>query len=502
MKNHFLKYRKGIIGIDTKIPSLNGESNTIVYADWTASGRNYLPIEARIQEEIMPWVANTHTETSSTGMAMTHAYHTAQKMIKKHVNAADDDWIITATSGMTRLVNKFQRIIGVRVPQEYGSLPPEDDRPVIFITHMEHHSNHTSWLETIATVEIIDPTSDGLVDLNSFKALLEKYKSRSVKIASVTACSNVTGITTPYHEIAKMVHAEGGYCFVDFACSAPYVNIDMHPVEEGAHLDAIFFSPHKFLGGPGSAGVMVFNQKLYKSTVPDNPGGGTVDWTNPWGGHKYVSDVEAREDGGTPAFLQTIKTALCVQLKEEMGVENILAREHQLLEILWNKLTAIPNVQILAAEHPDRLAIVSFYIDDLHFNLAVKLLNDKFGIQSRGGCSCGGTYGHYLMNVGKEHSQTITDEIDKGNYQLKPGWVRVSLHPTMTEEEVLFIADGIAELAKNHEEWSAGYSFDPSYSCLTSKVGDSDDLLKESMTNILTKDFVSSDLEPVENARS
>jgi selenocysteine lyase/cysteine desulfurase len=502
MKNHFLKYRKGIIGIDTQIPSLSGDAHTIVYADWTASGRNYLPIEVRIQEEIMPWVANTHTETSSTGMAMTHAYHTAQKMIKKHVNAGADDRIITATSGMTRLVNKFQRIIGIRVPAAYGSLPAEEERPVIFITHMEHHSNQTSWLETIATVVIIDPTSDGLVDLNSFKVLLEKYKSRSVKIASVTACSNVTGITTPYHEIAKIIHAEGGYCFVDFACSAPYVNIDMHPVEEGAYLDAIFFSPHKFLGGPGSAGVLVFNEKLYKSAVPDNSGGGTVDWTNPWGGHKYITDIEAREDGGTPAFLQTIKTALCVQLKEEMGVENILAREHDLLKILWDKLTAIPTVQILAAEHSDRLPIVSFYIDDLHFNLAVKLLNDKFGIQSRGGCSCAGTYGHYLMNVLEDDSKTITDQINKGNYYLKPGWVRVSLHPTMTEEEVLFIADGITELAKKHKEWTDGYSFDPSYCSLTSEVSGSDDLLKQQMTDTLTREFVSFELEHQEGSRS
>lgn len=490
MEKHFLTFRKGIIGIDAKIPSPGQDPVKLVYADWVASGRNYLPIETRIQEEIMPLVANTHTETSATGAAMTHAYHTAQQIIKKHVNANSDDLIITASSGMTRLINKFQRMLGIRINEDYSRLPPENQRPVVFITHMEHHSNQTSWFETIATVETIKPTENGLVNLGHLKELLLKYKDRPLKIASVTACSNVTGISTPYHQIAQIVHEAGGYCFVDFACSAPYVTIDMHPEQEGAHLDVIFFSPHKFLGGPGSTGVMVFNRKLYRKSVPDNPGGGTVDWTNPWGQYKYVDDIEAREDGGTPAFLQTIKAAMCIKLKEEMGVENIIAREHQLLNILWDKLITIPNVHILAPQHRDRLAIISFYIDDLHYNLGVRLLNDKFGIQCRGGCLCAGTYGHYLLNVGHEQSKQITDLIDQGDFSAKPGWIRISLHPTMTNEEVEFIADSIAQLAQKHKEWSSNYLLDLKCNHLTVLNGDPDIELKEKITNALTENFV------------
>ncbi len=492
MKNHFAKFRQGIIGIDADIPNPSGENHRLVYADWIASGRNFLPIEQRIQEELMPFVANTHTETSLTGMAMTHAYHSAHRLIKKHVNAAADDVIITAGSGMTAMVCKLQRLLGYQLNEKFGQMPTDHDRPVVFITHMEHHSNQTSWLETIAQVEIIKPTDDGLVDLNHFAELLDQFKDRPVKIASVTACSNVTGIKTPYHQIAQMIHRVGGYCFVDFACSAPYVAIDMHPAEEDAHLDAIFFSPHKFLGGPGASGVLIFNRKLYHRHVPDIPGGGTVDWTNPWGQHKYLDDIEAREDGGTPAFLQTIKAAMCITLKEEMGVERIKAREQHLLGLLWNKIEQIPGIHILADQHRDRLPIISFYMDDLHYHLGVRLLNDRFGIQCRGGCSCAGTYGHYLLNVSPEQSKAITDRISQGDYSAKPGWIRISLHPTMTEEEIEFIGDSLMELAVNHRKWSLDYDFNSSCSSLHAKTADWEEDLKERILDTLSRPFANS----------
>ena len=491
MKTNFLKFREGIIGIDTKIPSSVGEPKTILYADWTASGRNYLPIEKRIQDEIMPLVANTHTDTSATGMAMTHAYHEAQKNIKKHVNASADDLILTTGSGMTGVVNKLQRILGMKTQDKYCVLPPEEELPVVFITHMEHHSNQTSWLETNATVEIINPTKDGLVDLNHLKTLVEKYKNREVKIASVTSASNVTGITTNYHEMAKIMHHGGGLCFVDFACSAPYVDINMHPAEDGSHLDAIYFSPHKFMGGPGSTGVLVFNKKLYNKDVPDSPGGGTVDWTNPWGEHKYIDDIEIREDGGTPAFIQTIKAAMCITLKEEMGTENIAKREDELLELIWDRMVNTQNIHVLADNHKKRLPIISFYIDNLHFNLAVRMLNDRFGIQSRGGCSCAGTYGHYLLHVTKEQSHRITDLVNRGDLSEKPGWIRISLHPTMTDAEVTYLADSILDLAKNHEEWCKDYDQDAVHGTLKAKSGDLDGPLKLQIESALTRDFIS-----------
>ena len=255
------------------------------------------------------------------------------------------------------------------------------------------------------------------------------------------------------------MHEHSGICFIDFAAAAPYVEINMHPEDPLEKLDAIFFSPHKFLGGPGTSGVLIFDSKLYSRKIPDNPGGGTVDWTNPWGQHKYIEDIELREDGGTPGFLQVIKTALVIKLKEEMGVKNILEREHELLQIAFNHLEKIPSLHILAQEIKDRLGIISFYVEDIHYNLMVKLLNDRFGIQARGGCSCAGTYGHYLLHVDPTRSKRITDKINHGDLSEKPGWVRLSLHPTMTNDELNFILTAISDVIKNADEWSKDYKY-------------------------------------------
>uniref|UniRef100_UPI003567FB10 aminotransferase class V-fold PLP-dependent enzyme n=1 Tax=Lutibacter sp. TaxID=1925666 RepID=UPI003567FB10 len=433
----------------------------IIYTDWTASGRFYRPIEEKILNQFGPFVANTHTETSITGSAMTMAYHKARNIIKAHVNASKDDVLITDGFGMTSVVNKFQRILGLKVSENLKNYTtiPNDLRPIVFISHMEHHSNQTSWLETIANVEIIPCEDSGLICFNSFEKLLDKYKDRPIKIASVTACSNVTGIRTDYYKIAKIIHQNGGLCFVDFACSAPYVKIDMHPTDEESYLDAIFFSPHKFLGGPGSSGVLVFNKKLYKNLIPDNPGGGTVNYTNPWGDHDYVDDIETREDGGTPGFLQTIKTALSIQLKEKMGVENILKREHEINEIVFEKLSKISNLTILADQHKERLGIFSFYIKNAHFNLIVKLLNDRFGIQTRGGCSCAGTYGHFLLHVDQQTSKGIEKQILEGCMVERPGWIRMSIHPTISNAEVLYVCESIKQVAENHLKWSEDYEY-------------------------------------------
>jgi selenocysteine lyase/cysteine desulfurase len=413
--------------------------------------------------ECGPFVANTHTETTVTGTAMTLAYHEARHIIKRHVNANSDDILITDGTGMTGVVNKFQRILGLTIPENLKefTLIPTELKPVVFISHMEHHSNQTSWLETIADVEIIPANETGLFCLDQLKLLLEKYKNRSFKIASITSCSNVTGIKTPYHEVAQLMHHHNGVCFVDFACSGPYVAIDMHPEAPDAYLDAIFFSPHKFLGGPGTSGVLIFNKNLYKNNVPDCPGGGTVSWTNPWGEHKYIDNIEDREDGGTPGFLQVIKTALAIQLKEKMGVQNILDREHELVEYIFAKLNQLPNLHILANQHQDRLGVISFYIDELHFNLGVKLLNDKFGIQTRGGCSCAGTYGHYLLHVDQETSHNLVCQISSGDLIQKPGWIRMSVHPTTTSAEIEFVCESIRLLSKNHLEWAKEYQYNP-----------------------------------------
>jgi selenocysteine lyase/cysteine desulfurase len=461
LEQYFDQFRKNIVGVNQTFESPFGEQN-LIYTDWTASGRLYLPIEEKMLHKFGPFVANTHTETSTSGAAMTLAYHEARKIIKRHVNANDNDVLITTGSGMTGVVNKFQRILGLKVAEslkEYTTVP-DHLRPIVFISHMEHHSNQTSWLETIADVEVVPCNEEGLVCLKSFEKSIKQHEHRKIKIASITSCSNVTGIKTEYHKVAKLIHQYNGLCFVDFACCAPYVDINMHPEIEEEYLDAIFFSPHKFLGGPGSAGVLIFNKKLYKNTVPDNPGGGTVSYTNPWGQHDYFDDVETREDGGTPGFLQTIKIALSIQLKEKMGTVNIRKREDEINEVLFKTLENLSGVKILAPNHKKRLSIFSFYFEKYHFNLVVKLLNDRFGIQTRGGCSCAGTYGHFLLNVDQTTSNRIKDEIMHGCNTQKPGWVRLSLHPTITSDELDFVCKSLQELSENIEAWSNDYMYD------------------------------------------
>ena len=347
----FSPFRKNIIGHRQIFESPFGKKE-IIYADWTASGRAYQPIEECIQKEIMPFLGNTHTETTITGTLMSKAYEEAKGIVKKHVNANNDDVLIFCGTGMTGAVNKLQRILGLRIPERMMDYVKNDNdvqldealRPIVFVTEMEHHSNQLSWLETIATVEIIKSGDNGNVDVEYFRSLLEQSKHRKNKIAAVTGCSNVTGIQTPYHEIAKLIHEYGGLCFVDFACSAPYIDMNMHPGEENTDLDAIYFSPHKFLGGPGTPGVLIFNKKIYTNRVPDHPGGGAVVYSNPWKVHEYVTNIEQREDGGTPPFLQGIKAAMCVRLKEKMGVENILKREEEILRLIFDKFSKMKNV--------------------------------------------------------------------------------------------------------------------------------------------------------------
>jgi selenocysteine lyase/cysteine desulfurase len=461
LERYFAPFRDRTIGHDQRFTSPYGE-HRIVYADWTASGRLYRPIEERLRDRFGPFVGNTHSESSVTGSAMTLAYHEAHDILKRHVNASRDDLILTVGAGMTAAVNKLQRLLGLKAPEGLRSFItiPERDRPVVFVTHLEHHSNHTSWYETIADVVVVPPDAQGVVSLDALEAQLHEYRDRPVKIGAFSACSNVTGIFTPYHEMARLMHRAGGVAIIDFAASAPYVTIDMHPADDhDAYLDAVLFSPHKFLGGPGSAGVIVFNRRLYRNSVPDESGGGTVAWTNPWGGYAFLDDIEAREDAGTPGFLQTIKSALAVQLKDEMTVEAMQQREREIVPHAMDRLAAIPGVHVLAQGVRHRLAILSFWVENVHYNLMVRLLNDRFGVQSRGGCSCAGTYGHYLLNVDPSRSKAITDRIDFGDLSQKPGWVRLSFHPSTTMADIDHAINAVADCVANVDAWQHDYVY-------------------------------------------
>ncbi len=462
LEHYFSTFRNNIIGINKMIylPDIQ-EKKPLLYADWIASGRLYAPIEDHMREAAGPYVANTHTETTLMGATMTRAYHSARGKIKTHVNANDDDYLFFAGNGMTSAVNKLQRILGLRIPESLKGTIPEQEKPVVLITHMEHHSNQITWEECNVEIRIIPPDYEtGLPDLGELEKMAQKYSSKPMLIGAFTAGSNVTGILTPYHEMAKIIHRYGGKCFIDFAASAPYTTLDMHPADSDSRLDVIMFSPHKFLGGPGSSGVLIMNRDLYHNTVPDIPGGGTVQWTNPFGSHLYIDDIETREDGGTPGFLQAIRIALTLKIKEEMGVANIREREEELMQILFRELESEKDIFIMETHNRNRLGIISFFTKGVHHNLIARLLNDRFGIQVRSGCSCAGTYGHILFHISKTSSNKIQSMITAGDLSEKPGWVRISIHPTMTDNEVRYIGQSVREIIKKADDWGKQYAFD------------------------------------------
>lgn len=432
---------------------INPEQGPFLYADWTASGRLFRPIENRLSEDIGAYMANTHTEDSLSGRLMTQWLHQAEARIKAHVNAGPRDVLISTGSGMTGALGKLIRMMGWWAHELHKPAVQQahraagEQRPLVYITHREHHSNHTMWLESLAEVRMIPALAGDDIDLRWLAQDLAREDGARVKLASVTAASNVTGVRTPYRKIAGLMHDHGGLCFVDFAASAPYDAIDMHPNERES-LDAIFFSPHKFLGGPGSQGVLIFSDKLYRNRVPEQPGGGTVVWTNPWGEHRFINDIAQRENGGTPGILQTLKTALAIQLKEAMGVDRIHRSEAALNAHFFMRLKSIPGVRILAPQHRDRLSIFSIVFDRVHYKTAVQLLSDHFGVQARGGCACAGTYGHILLGIDRCTSKSITDQLDKNGEADKPGWVRISFHPSMTVADIDAIADAVAAVAQ------------------------------------------------------
>lgn len=453
--DHWSQFRKNIIGHDLTFQNEHGQHN-VLYADWIASGRLYRPIEHAMTEKVGNVVANPHSYSCYTGAKITELYTEARTCIKRHVKANKNDILVTVGSGMTDALLRLQEIL--RVKQMVNG---QGKKPVVFITHMEHHSNQVSWMECDVDVVVVPPNKQNLVDPSNLRAELSKYQDRKLKIGAFSACSNVTGVINPIHQLAKAMHEYGGYCFADYAASAPYVDINMHPEDPSEDLDAIFFSPHKFLGGPGSCGVLIFN-KMFHTGIPNIPGGGNVRWTNPWGGYGYTKDIEAQEDGGTPAFLQTIKAAMAIKLKEQMGTEQIRHRESELLVMAHLELQLMDNVELLEKYYQaDRIGCLAFNIKGLHYNLVVRLLNDRYGIQARGGWSCASTYSHYLFDIDKDRSRQIMTEIDEYNASTKPGWVRLSLHPTMTNKELDFCMKAINEISSYGQQWAKEFEYNP-----------------------------------------
>jgi len=472
--------RQQILGNDILFDTPFGKRH-LLYADYTASGRGLGMIEDKIRN-IEKSYANTHTEDDYSGKYLTALLHRAETKIKELVNAGPKGKIIMTGSGTTGALKKLQEIIGVYIPpvtkerieraiSEQCRRPGETlsalskSRPVVFIGPYEHHTNELMWREAFTDVVVIPFGRDGMIDLQRLGNELAdpRYDDR-LKIGSFSAGSNITGIRTRVYDIARICHARDALIFFDFAAVAPYVEIDMNRDQE-CYFDAIFFSPHKFLGGPGTSGVLVFNEKIYRKDLPPTTaGGGTVLYVG-FQAHDFAQDIETREKAGTPPILQGLKAAFVLELKNKIGIDTIEKIEAEHTAYFLSALAKITNLELVgdvAAER--RVSIVSFNIRHkdriLHPKFVTKLMNDLFGIQSRAGCSCAGPYGHILLNIDAETSQKFRNLILRGCEGIKPGWVRVNIHYTHNREDVDFLVRAIRFLAEKGHLFLKKYAFD------------------------------------------
>ncbi len=465
------RIRRGIIGEGELIDGPFGPRR-VTYADYTASGRALDFIEDFIRDAVLPRYANTHTESSATGLQTTRLREDARRIIRDAVGGTDDDLVIFCGSGATAAVNKLIGILELRIPAglderfELSARIPEAQRPVVFVGPYEHHSNELPWRESIADVVVIGEDADGHVDLADLDRQLTRFAGRRLLIGSFSAASNVTGILTDSRAVAAMLHAHGALSFWDYAAAGAYVPISVAASVPGAgdHKDAVFLSPHKFPGGPQTPGVLVVRRELVRNTVPTAPGGGTVAFVDPVG-HRYLDDPVAREEGGTPAIIESIRAGLVFGLKEAVGTDLIAAREEQLWRYVLLRWAADPGIDVLGNLYSRRLSIASFRIRHgtqyLHHNFVVALLNDLFGIQARGGCSCAGPYGHRLLAIGMARSHAFREEIGHGCDGVKPGWSRVNLNYFISAATADFIAAAVELIAADGYRLLPCYRFDP-----------------------------------------
>ncbi|KAK1268807.1 hypothetical protein QJS04_geneDACA013862 [Acorus gramineus] len=455
--------RSQLIGADAEFTTPFGK-RALTYADHTASGRGLHCIETYITETVLPFYGNTHTTDSYVGHRTTKMVHQATEYVKRCMGGGPDDALLFCGAGTTAAIKRLQEVMGIAVPptlrdRVLGMLKREE-RWVVFLGPYEHHSNLLSWRQSLAEVVEIGANDEGLIDVDALRAELGsgKYENRPV-LGSFSACSNVTGIHTDVHSLARLLHQHGAFACFDYAASGPYVEIDMRSGDIDGY-DAVFLSPHKFVGGPGTPGVLLMSKALYRlsSSLPSTCGGGTVRFVNGFNDKDtlYYDEIEEREDAGTPPIVQKIRASLAFWVKEYVGYELIESREQAYLDIAFDRLLKNPNVRVLGNTAVKRQPIISFLIlpgegdadrQPLHGRFVTKLLNDVFGIQARGGCSCAGPYGHLLLGVDDQLSLKFRSAIEKGYEGLKPGWTRVSFSYYLSREEVEFILDAIEFVA-------------------------------------------------------
>jgi selenocysteine lyase/cysteine desulfurase len=483
------RIRESVIGDDQVVPGPYGPRR-VTYADYTASGRALSFVETFIATQVLPRYANTHTESSGTGLATTRLREDARATIHRAVNGDETTAVIFAGSGSTGAIDRLIGILGLRIPSALEDRYhverhiPDEQRPVVFVGPFEHHSNELPWRESIADVVRIGEDSDGHVCQDTLAARLREYAHRPLLIGSFSAASNVTGILTDTAGISSLLHEHGALALWDFAAAGPYVDIDMQAHEEQplAYKDAVFLSPHKFVGGPGTPGVLVVRRDLLTNRVPDVVGGGTVAYVNP-AEHRYLDDPVHREEAGTPAIVESIRAGLVFGLKQAVGTAVIRAHEDDYVARAIQAWSSEPGIEVLGNTSAERLSIVSFVIRRpdgryLHHNAVVALLNDLFGIQARGGCSCAGPYGHTLLGIDVERSHAYEREIEHGCEGIKPGWVRVNFNYFIAEQVFTFVVRAVAFVARHGHRFLVDYDFDPTSGIWRHREGPSEPPLR------------------------